>query len=455
MEIELKSDSRKVKKGDTFIALKNIERDGHDFIENAIENGATKIICERGSYDVETMIVKDTIKYFNEYLFNNYYKYFKDITLIGITGTNGKTTTAYLTYDILNKMGKKTAYLGTLGFLCPDENIVLNNTTPDVDLLYTLMLKASEYKCKYMVMEVSSIALARDRIYGLSFDEVLFTNLTQDHLDFHKTMDNYLESKLNLFKKTRDKKIAIINKDDNYYKHFMLKENNNITFGTNADASISNVVLTNQKTTFNLNYKDNDYLIETNLIGKFNVYNLVSTILLLNGLSIKMNDILPYIDKLSHPPGRMHMIKYKTNSIFIDYAHTPDAILNVINNAKEFSKGKIITVFGCGGDRDKTKRPIMGDISTSLSDFTIFTDDNPRTEKSEEILNDITKNLTTDNYIVTSDREKAINYGINMLTENDTLLLLGKGHEDYQIIGKEKVHFSDLETAIKYIKTHK
>lgn len=451
MEIKLKSDSRKVKKGDTFIAIKNVERDGHDYIEDAIKNGASKIICEHGKYPVETEIVKDTREYLNNYLYDNYYPLIKDMKLIGVTGTNGKTTSCYLTYQLLNMLGKKTAYIGTIGFFCGKEKTELNNTTPDVDLLYSMLLEAKEKKYEYVVMEVSSHALDKNRVYGLEFDEVAFTNLTQDHLDYHKTMEKYAEAKKILFTKTRGKKIAIINSDDPYYNNFMLRENTNVTFGKDGDLKINFINLSNQNTQFGFTYKDNEYAVGSTFVGTFNVYNYLTALLLVTCLGFDIVDVMNMCQLLNHPPGRMEMIKYKTNSIFIDYAHTPDAISNVISSSLEYKKGKIITIFGCGGDRDKTKRPIMGNIATELSDYVIVTDDNPRTEDEKSIVKDILEGIKKDNYEVIYDRHKAIKKGISMLKDKDILLILGKGHENYQIIGHDKIHFSDKEEVEKDI----
>lgn len=452
MNIDLKTDSRKVKNGDTFIAIKNVDRDGHDYIESAIENGAKKIICEHGNYSVETEVVKDTREYLNDYLYKNYYPLFRDIKLIGITGTNGKTTSSYLTYQMLNLLGKKTAYIGTIGFYCNNDKKELNNTTPDIDLLYEMFLEAKEKDCEYLVMEVSSHALDKDRVHGLEFDEVAFTNLTQDHLDYHKTIENYANAKKILFTKTRDKKIAIINSDDPSYKTFMLNGNNNVTFGTNGDAKFKNLILSNQGSSFTLEYSNNSYNIDTDLVGKFNVYNFLTSLLLVANLGFEIESILNISNKLNHPPGRMEMIKYKTNSIFVDYAHTPDAVSNVINSTIEYKKAKVITILGCGGDRDRTKRPIMGNIATELSDYVIFTNDNPRTEDEKTIMKDIIDGVKKDNYEVNHNRKEAIEKGIDMLKDNDILLILGKGHEDYQIIGKEKIHFSDKEVVENKIK---
>ena len=450
--IDLISDSRKIKEGDTFIAIRNVDRDGHDYIDAAIKNGAKKIICEEGSYPVETVIVPDTRKYLDEYLYNNYYKEIKDMKLIGVTGTNGKTTTCYLIYQLLTLLGKKCAYIGTIGFYYGNTKKVLNNTTPDTDLLYEMFLEAKEYGCEYVVMEVSSHALDKNRIYGLEFDEVAFTNLTQDHLDYHKTLDNYADAKKKLFYKTRNAKIAVINKDVEYYDRFINNDNNNIFISKNdGDLKINKVELSHLNTKISFSYENKDYDVVINMVGSYNVYNYLTCLLLVHKLGFSIDEIIEKTKELKAPDGRMEIINYKDNSIFIDYAHTPDAVINVLKNAMEYKKGKIVTIIGCGGDRDRTKRPIMGRAAEEYSDYVIFTDDNPRTEDHIQIMNDIISGINKDNHEVIYDRKEAIRKGIDLLDSNDLLMILGKGHEDYQILGHEKVHFSDKEEVLKYI----
>lgn len=451
--IGLKTDSRKVREGDTFIAIRNVVTDGHDFIESAIKNGAKKVICEEGEYSVETIKVPNTREYLNNYLYENYYPKIKDMKLIGVTGTNGKTTICYLIYQILKMLGKKCAYIGTIGFYYGNTKKELNNTTPDVDLLYEMLLEAKNNDCEYVVMEVSSHALDKNRIYGLKYDEVAFTNLTQDHLDYHKTIENYIKAKKILFTKTRGDKIAIINGDDKYYKEFIMPDNNNIILSKNGgDLKIDNVVLSHQDTKINFNYKNKNYEVTIKMVGDYNVYNYLTAILLVHKLGFSLDELIKITPNLKAPAGRMEKIEYNTNSIFIDYAHTPDAVINVLKSANDYKKGKIITIIGCGGDRDRTKRPIMGRAAEENSDYVIFTNDNPRCEDEKQIMNDIIKGITKDNHEIIFDRKEAIIKGMNMLTSNDILMILGKGHEDYQIIGKEKYHFSDKEIAQNYIK---
>ena len=451
--IDIKTDSRKVVDGDTFIALKNINRDGHNYISDAIKNGAKKIICEHGNYDVETVIVPDTRKYLEEYLYNKYYSSISKMKLIGITGTNGKTTTCFLIYQILNDLGIKCAYIGTIGFYYGNVKRELNNTTPDIDILYNMLMEAYENDCQYVVMEVSSHALSLNRINGLLYDAVAFTNLTQDHLDFHKSFEEYRKAKEKLFSLTRNKKIAVINGDDPNYQYFVHKENNNILISSKSgDVLITDTTFTNLGTDFSFSYQNKLYRTHINMVGRYNIYNYLTALIILVNLGIDINKILHLNESLSAPLGRMEMIKYHTNSIFVDYAHTPDAMENVLKTSLEFKKGKIITIIGCGGDRDKTKRPIMAHIAEEYSDWVIYTDDNPRTEDEKAIIKDMLEGAKQNNHEVIYNRRDAIIKGISLLKENDILLILGKGHEDYQIIGTVKHHFSDKEIVLENIK---
>ena len=451
--IDIKTDSRKVKKGDTFIAIKNVNRDGHDYILDAIKNGAEKIICEHGNYNVETIIVPNTKAYLEKYLYEKYYPTISKMKLIGLTGTNGKTTTCYLIYQILNDLGYKCAYIGTIGFYYGEVKRELNNTTPDIDLLYDMLLEAEANGCLYVSMEVSSHALALNRIFGLKFDAVGFTNLTQDHLDFHKTIEEYSIAKQKLFTLTQNEKIAVINGDDSHAKEFMKKENKNIIISSKkGDVLISDIDFTNLGTDFSFSYQEKLYRTHINMVGRYNIYNYLTAVMILTNLGINLDNILNLNKELTCPLGRMEMIKYGTNSIFVDYAHTPDAMENVLKTCLEFKKGKIITIIGCGGDRDRTKRPIMAHIAETYSDHVIYTNDNPRTENEKKIMQDIISGCTMSNHEIIYDRREAIIKGINFLKENDILLILGKGHEDYQIIGTVKHHFSDKEVVKEYIK---
>lgn len=448
--LNIKTDSRKVVKGDTFIALKGNTVDGHDFIDSAIKNGAEKIICEHGKYDVDTINVSDTHEYLKDYLVNNYSKEFEDLKLIGVTGTSGKTTTCFLTYQILNKLGIKTCYIGTIGCYIDNDVVELSNTTPDILELYNLLLTAKEKGCKVIVMEVSSHSLAEERIKGLKFDVCAFTNLSQDHLDFHKTMEEYCKCKVKIINYLKDNGKIIVNVDDEYSKYFICDKS--LSLGINgSNYKIKEFHMENTHTDILFNVNNDSYEVRTNLIGKFNVYNYLTSLALINNLGISVNDIINVTDSINAPVGRAQIIKVGTSIAVIDYAHKPDAVSKIIPLFREVTKGKIITIIGCGGDRDPMKRPIMGNIATSLSDYVILTNDNPRTEDEKLIMKDILEGITTDNYEVIYDRKDAIKKGISMLKDNDCLLILGKGHEDYQIIGRTKIHLSDYEEVIKNI----
>ena len=451
--LNIKTNSKLVTKGDTFIALSNMHHDGHDYIEDAINNGATKIVAMHGNYSVETEIVPDTRKYLEDYLYNNYYPKIKEMTLIGLTGTNGKTTTCFLIYQMLNKLNVPCAYIGTIGFYYKDYKRELNNTTPEIDTLYDMLVEAYDNGIKYVVMEVSSHALKLNRIKGLEYDAVGFTNLTQDHLDFHNTFEDYKESKEKLFSLTRNKKIAVINGDDPSYQTFVKESNNNIIISkNNGDCLITSEKYSHTGTDFSFKYNEKEYNTHINMVGDYNVYNYLTALLILTNLGFDINNLLDLNKDLSAPSGRMEIIPYKNNSIFVDYAHTPDAIKNVLDTVNKFKEGKVITICGCGGDRDRTKRPIMGHIAEENSDFVILTDDNPRTEDETKIMADILEGVKLDNHIVIYKRDEAIRHGIDILVDKDILLILGKGHEDYQIIGTVKHHFSDQEQVRNYIK---
>lgn len=443
--INIKSDSRKIKQGDIFVALKGINSNGDAYIESAIEKGAAKIIVESDKkYSVETIKVDNTRDYLTKYLNDNYNKYLDEMNIIGITGTNGKTTTGYLIYQALNKLNFKCAYIGTIGFYT-DEIKQLKNTTPNLYELYNMLLECVNKGYTYVVMEVSSQGISMGRVNTLIFDYVVFTNLTQDHLDYHHTMIDYVMEKQKLFKMT-DNSFAIINSDDKYKDYFML-DNKNITYGKiSSDYVISDIKSSLTGTTFNLNNE----IYKTKLIGEYNVYNLVIVIILLKLLNV--DNINKVIEELTTPPGRMDIIRYNDNNIVVDYAHTPDAVEKIIKEVSKIEHNRIITLVGCGGNRDKTKRPIMGDIATKYSDYVIFTSDNPRFEKPKKILKDITCKLDKNNYKIIVNRKKAIKKAIQMLEKNDILLLLGKGHEEYQVIKDKKLPFSDKKIVLNYIR---
>lgn len=436
--MKIKIDSRKVTDGDTFIAIGK----GHSFVDDAIKRGATTVIVESGKYNVNTIKVDDTNKYLEEYLENNYYDDIKDLHLIGITGTNGKTTTAFMIYQALNELDIKCAYIGTLGFYINESIIPTANTTPNLYEIYNMLLMCKEKGIEYVSIEASSQGLDMGRLNTLLFDFSIFTNISQDHLDYHKNIKNYVEAKKKLFKMTRG--ISIINSDDYYGKEFLINDNS-ITYGK-GDSDYKIEIL--KSDIYGTNFKLNDEEYYTKLIGEYNVYNMSIVIIILKLLHLDTY----IIGQLDAPKGRTDIIKYEDNSIIIDYAHTPDAVLKILECVRNIEHNKIITIIGCGGNRDKLKRPIMGEVAINNSDYVIFTTDNPRFENKRKILRDITRKLDKKNYKIIVNRRKAIKKGIQKLSKNDILLILGKGHEDYQIFKNKKIYFSDKDTVINIIR---
>ena len=452
--INIKTNSRKVKPGDTFVAIKGFTVDGHDYIEDAIKAGATKIVCEHGSYSVETLVVPSTKEWIQKYIVDNYKDEVNKLRIIGVTGTNGKTTTCFLTYQALKKLGVNAAYMGTIGFYYGDTKYELNNTTPEILDLYSYFIEALEQGVTDVVMEVSSHSLCEKRVEGLEFSEVAFTNLTEDHLDYHKTMENYLNAKLLILKQIKKDGVVIVNNDDDYGKYFEV--GNYKTLGYSGDNyKILDYSQTDKGTLISFMVDGKNYEVETNLRSKFNVYNYLTCLALLNNLGFSIDEIAEVTKSIYPPKGRCEQIAVNGGEAVIDYAHTPDAVDKIISAFLENKKGKVITIVGCGGDRDPLKRPIMGNIASEKSDYVIFTSDNPRTEDPKAILDDIIKGVRKDNYEVEIDRPTAIRKGLDMIGKNDVLLILGKGHEDYQIIGHTKHHLDDAEEVRKYLEAHK
>ncbi len=451
----LRVDSRKIQKGDTFLALRGVETDGHNYIKKAIENGAIKIIAEEGTYSVETMLVKDTRKYLSNYLKEQFKEIRKQISLIGITGTNGKTTTAFFVHSAFHHLGIKAAYIGTVGFYIKEKVRALNNTTPDLYDLYELFQEAYEKGCKVIVMEVSSQGIDVGRVMGIDFDMALFTNLTQDHLDYHKTMENYSLAKKQLFCQLTENGVAIVNNDDSYKNTYLLKENKNVTYGfTPSDYQVIEEHMSMKGTDFTLRYDHKNYKIQSRLIGKYNVYNAVSCISILHEYGIPMDQIVSIFPMLQAPVGRMEMIPFHENTIIIDYAHTPDAIENILKTVSEIHPNHLYAVFGCTGDRDRGKRPIMTNLILKNCDYAMITNDDPHNEDPNQIVKDMLEGVTNQNYEVILDRKEAIKKGMSFLKEMDLLLILGKGHEEFMIIKEEKIPFNDRKVVESFVKEY-
>lgn len=454
MILKYETDSRKVVPGQTFVAIKGHTVDGHDFINAAIKNGATKIIAtKKVSCDVPIEVVENSEEYLKNALINEYSSELKKLKIIGVTGTNGKTTTCYLTYQLLKKLNVKVAYMGTIGFFFEEDEITLPNTTPDVLTIYKLFLNALAKGCEVIVMEVSSHALDLERIAGLHFNIGAFTNLTEDHLDYHKTIEKYLEAKLKILNYMDKNGTFIVNKDDEVSSSFISRFNNTKTISLiKGDYQVANYQFYPNKTTLAFVYNNKEYFVETNLTGKFNIYNYLTTLAIVNQLGYSIKTIISLTKEIYPPIGRCETFKAGDSYAVVDYAHTPDAVLKVILAFKELAKSKIITVLGCGGDRDPLKRPIMGEIATDESDYVIFTNDNPRTEDPKKIMNDIIAGVSKNNYEVIYDRHEAIKKSLSLAKKDDIVLVLGKGHENYQIFGHEKVYFDDREEIKKFLK---
>lgn len=456
MKFNIKADSRRVKKGDIFVALKTPAGDGHNYIEQAIQNGASKIVAMYGSYSVETEIVEDTRKYLDEYLIKNYKPCIDEMTVIGFTGTNGKSTSVHLIYEALNKLGKDCASIGTVGyFLKAGKVCYLANTSPDICETYELFMDAYNKGYRYIAIECSSHGLELGRLEGIEYNYAIFSNLTRDHLDFHKTYENYALAKRKLFERVKPNGKAFINYDDSYCDYFSLKENNNTTFGfTGGDYHVTNFHMTLEGSEFTFERKGETFTTHTSLIGEYNILNLMPIIMILEDLHIPMESILKVIPELQAPEGRIERIKYKSNNIYIDYAHTPDGLEKVVSTVKKVTKGDTYVVFCCRGNRDIGRRKGMMQAACDLAKLAIVTNDHVFEEDPMHVIQDMLEGLKNTNYEIIPDRRKAIYRGIDLLKENDSLLVLGHGHEAVLINEKhEKVPFIEKDIIEEYIQT--
>ena len=451
---DLEFDSRKIKQGDVFIALEGSIVDGHTFISKAIENGAKTILVEKDVDKVEGInyFLVDGLREKMGIIASNFYGYPQNqLKIVGVTGTNGKTTTTYILESILGE--KNVARIGTVEYKIGDEIIPAPNTTPSSLEIIKICKKALEKNIKYLIMEVSSHGLDIGRVNMLRFEVGIFTNLTLDHLDYHKTMENYYLAKRKLFDLVKDKKNSIINIDDEYGKKY-LEYTNGISYGIgqgDIQGEIKQITREGQEVTIKIFEKE--YKINLRLLGRYNLSNLLGAIGAVKTLGLSDEEIISKIPLIHGAPGRFEPVKIDRDfTVIVDYAHTGDALENILKSINEFKTNRVITVFGCGGDRDKTKRPIMGGIAEKYSDIVIVTSDNPRTEDPEEIIKDIVVGLTKENHIIEIHREKAIEKAISLAEKNDIILIAGKGHENYQVIGREKIHFDDKEEVIKAIK---
>lgn len=464
-DIDIRSinyDSRKVENGDMFVCIKGFESDGHKFIDSAIEKGAKVIICEENinvsNEDVTVIKFNDTRKALAKLGARYYGNPCEKLNIIGITGTNGKTTTAFMIKDIFESVGEKVGLIGTIANYIGDEKLETERTTPESLELQELFRKMVDKGVKHCVMEVSSHSLELDRVYGIDFKVGIFTNLTRDHLDFHKTFENYYKAKYKLFKRSE---VSIINIDDSYGVRITedLKKENINNFKTyslkqNADIMAKNQILESMDIIFDLKINGEEENIVLPIPGEYNIYNALGAIGACYTSKIALKDIKKGLEDVV-VPGRCERASRKYNlpyEIIIDYAHTPDGLEKILETAREFTKGRLISVFGCGGDRDKVKRPQMGKIGTDLSDIAIITSDNPRSEDPEAIINDILDGISKENYIKITNRYDAIEKAMEIAKNGDVIVIAGKGHETYQILNTGTIHFDEREVIEEILK---
>lgn len=455
--IDVAQDSRLVKEGTLFVCVKGAAFDGHTVAKEMLDKGACAVVVERDLGLDKQILVKNSRASFSPICANFYGNPAKRLKLIGLTGTNGKTTTTFLIKQILENVGKKVGLIGTVQNMICDEVYPAKYTTPDPYELQKLFKMMVDAGCEYCVMEVSSQALAQGRVNGLHFEIGAFTNLTQDHLDYHKTWENYFNSKRILFENCD---IAVTNADD---------ENGlKIVDGLNFKKLVTYAVDTNHASFIakNVSFKSNgvEYELVGDTIGRcscpipgrFSVYNSLCAATVALSLGVSFDMVLGAISKSNGVKGRIEVVPCNQDfTIIIDYAHSPDGLENIISSLKEIAQGRVVTVFGCGGDRDKTKRPKMGRIAAELSDFCVVTSDNPRSENPSEIIKDILVGMQGIDtpYEVVEQRKDAIAYAIKNARKNDIILLAGKGHETYQILPSGTIHFDEREVVAEILST--
>jgi len=451
---DIKINSKKVEPGDIFVCIKGVGTDRHDFIDEAIKNGASALVVSK---DVNTNIPTIKVDNTNEELpklasrFYNHPE--KDLKLIGITGTDGKTTTTTIIQHLLGN--NNCGYIGTNGVSCLNYNEKTSNTTPDSDLLYKYLYNFQKNGCKYVAMETSSEAFFRNRLKNLEFDCSIYTNITSDHLNIHKTLENYIECKCKLFEQTKQDGICILNKDDKYYETVLKHCNGKIyTYGKTEDndLQILNFEISSKNTKILIRYDNKNIEIICPLLGEFNVYNLCAGLLACLKMGYNIHEILNNIKDLKIE-GRLNVVDlHQPYTIIIDYAHTPNALKSLLNFTNQVKKNKIITVTGSAGGRDKEKRPLMGEIVCNLSDTVIFTADDPRDEEVTDIIKDLISTTSKNNYIIEPDRSKAIKKALELAQNDDIIVIAGRGNDSEMPYKGGYIHCNDFEEVYKYLK---
>ena len=455
-------DSREVKEGYIFVAISGFETDGHQYIADAVNNGAQAVIVEKEVDELEIPVieVEDSRKALAQVSAKFYDYPAQKLTVVGVTGTNGKTTTTYLIEGILNNLGLETGLVGTIKNKVGHKEQSASRTTPESLDLQRMFAEMLADGVTHVVMEASSHALALDRVLAIDFDRKVFTNLSRDHLDFHENFEQYLAAKLKLF--TSNDKPSIINVDDARADKICNEiEGEAITYAIEeeADYRADNISVTAKGVQYDLLTRESSLEIDLNLTGRFNVYNSLAAISTVASLDFSLAEIKTGLEKISGVPGRFELIDQGQDyGVIVDYAHTPDGMENVLHTAHECSTGDVIVVFGCGGDRDRKKRPMMGQLGVNKADLAVVTSDNPRSENPAEIIADIEAGIkeldrdVSDEYTIIADRGEAIAAAVNRAQAGDIVLIIGKGHETYQDFGDRVIDFDDREQAMKAIK---
>lgn len=457
--VGVSTDSRKITEGELFIAIPGYRDDGRRYIEDALVRGAAAVLVDekvfkevRGKIDLPVCTASSP-RYCALLLSRIMYGYpAQSLELIGVTGTNGKTTVTYLLEAMLKEAGLSPGVIGTISYRWADQVLTAHNTTPDPIEIQKLMADMKADGIDHVIMEVSSHALAMDRVFPPDFEYALFTNLSQDHLDFHKSMDDYFDTKARLFERLGEDGQAIINLDDDYGKRLIERTPASLaTYGMEegADYRGHDPELAIEGTSFSINGER----FRTGLVGLHNIYNILASVALMSRMGFDTDLISRALSRVKEIPGRFESaVEGRCYHVFVDYAHTPDALAHLLEAANSLKGGRIITVFGCGGDRDRGKRPKMGRVVEENSDIAIVTSDNPRTEDPLAIIDDIREGLRRDNHIIIPDRRDAIYRAIELAKKNDIVLIAGKGHEDYQILGEETIHFDDREVTAEAVR---
>ena len=446
--------SNDIRENCVFFAYSGSTFDSHSVAEEVYKSGKVLfVVAERKLENIPTLIVEDGRKALALACRNFFGQPDEKMEKVAVTGTNGKTTVTYLLESIMEAAGKKPLRMGTTGHMYAGKYVPSETTTPSSYDYYSVLADAVKEGCDALAIEASSHALDQERLFGTKFDVALFTNLSGDHLDYHKTMEEYFLAKKKLFTEEYAN-IAVVNMDNDYgLKIIKEKSIDTIKYGINDRAEISaeEISFTLSGISARIRYPNNTFNIKSTLVGLHNLENILSAVSASIALGISDEAIIQGLENLKNVPGRLEKIEGKGAFVFVDYAHTDDALLNVLEALTPFKKNRIITVFGCGGDRDRTKRPRMAKVAENHSDIIIVTSDNPRTESPQQIIEDILKGfVNADKVVICPDRGEAIKTALSRVEEGDIILIAGKGHEDYMVIGKEKTHFDDREEVRKF-----